>query len=158
MTYSVRHARRHDIPSLVTLLQELFSIEQDFKFDPDKQTKALQLLLSDNRCCVFVALYKSKVIAMCSLQVVISTAEGGYVGLIEDLVVVSEHRGKGIGKQLLSFMEKWAEHRGLLRLQLLADSDNQKALEFYNAVEWSNTHLIGLRKYLPNTDKIQAIF
>ncbi len=158
MAYSVRHARRDDIPALVTLLQELFSIEHDFNCDPSKQTKALQLLLSDNRCCVFVALEQSKVIGMCSLQVVISTAEGGYVGLIEDVVVATDYRGQGIGKQLLSSMEKWAEHRGLLRLQLLADSDNQSALEFYKAVEWSNTHLIALRKYLPNTDKIHAIF
>lgn len=158
MTYSIRHAKQHDIPSLVMLLQELFSIEQYFNFDSSKQTKALQFLLSDNRCCVFVALDQSKVIGMCSLQVVLSTAEGGYVGQIEDVVVVTDYRGKGIGKRLLSSMEKWAEQRGLLRLQLLADRHNQSTLEFYKAVEWSNTHLMALRKYLPNTDKIHAIF
>jgi len=158
MAYLIRHARRDDIPTLVALLQDLFSLEQDFTSDQSKQTNALMLLLSDSRCCVFVAEHNDQIVGMCSLQVLLSTAEGGYVGLIEDVVVAGEHRGQGIGKRLLASLESWAEQRGLLRLQLLADSENHHALDFYRASEWSNTHLIALRKYLPDTDKIHAIF
>jgi ribosomal protein S18 acetylase RimI-like enzyme len=141
-----RSADHRDIDSLLTLLQQLFSIEQDFAIDADKQRKGLQLLIEQKDALLLVGEVKSEVIGMCSLQRVISTAEGGYVGLVEDVVIDSAFRGRGIGRQLLTAMEQNAVAAGLLRIQLLADQDNSVALKFYGRNDWQQTALRALKK------------
>jgi GNAT superfamily N-acetyltransferase len=150
MEFSVRRAKAADIPQMCALLSELFSIESDFIPDHEKQEKGLNLLLKDRSgsAIVFVAEKNDQIIGMCSLQTLISTAEGGTAGLVEDLIVRKEHRGKGIGTKLLSKIQSWCLKKNISRIQLLRDSDNAEALNFYNANGWSNTRLRCMRKFL----------
>jgi len=83
---------------------------------------------------------------MCTVQTLISTAEGGPVGLIEDVIVHRDYRGTGIGARLLFAAADWARIKGMSRLQLLADYDNRAALNFYASQRWETTRLICLRK------------
>lgn len=145
----VRKASVSDIDSLVGLLEEIFSIEEDFIFDEQKQRKGLLLMLeAQDKRCVMVAEMNKKIVGMCSVMTFISTAEGGLAGVVEDMVVSKKYRGKGIGKFLMKLIEEWAKEKGLFRLQLLADKDNTAALEFYKKMDWSNTQLICIRKFL----------
>ena len=145
---TIRNAKPSDIPQLVKLLKELFIIEADFDFDQEKQACGLNLLLSSNKDCILVAqlLNDNKVLGMCTVQTLISTAEGGPVGLLEDLVVAAEFRHQGIGAKLLVEAVNWAECQGLKRLQLLADKNNLPALNFYQKQGWNSTQLVCLRK------------
>ena len=150
MNITIRQGGPDDIDALLVLLDQLFAVESDFYFDEAKQRKGLELMMlsgSPDRC-VLVAEHRGRVVAMGTVQTLISTAEGRYVGLVEDLVVCSGYRGKGIGKQLLAGIEAWAEQRGLARLQLLADRDNQPALAFYDGRGWKKTRMIGLKKFM----------
>ncbi|MCD4780471.1 MAG: GNAT family N-acetyltransferase [Candidatus Omnitrophica bacterium] len=144
----IRKASVPDIDSLVELLEELFSIEEDFVFDEQKQRAGLLLMLeAQDERCVMVAELNKKVVGMCSVQAVISTAEGCLAGVIEDMIVSKKYRGKGIGKSLLELMEAWSKEKGIARLQLLTDKNNAAALEFYKRTGWVNTQLICLRKF-----------
>jgi GNAT superfamily N-acetyltransferase len=150
-----RPATFTDIPSLCNLLNELFTLESDFQPDPAKQAQALQLLIERSHannerpaCVVWVAELGAHVIGMCSLQVLISTAEGGEVGLIEDVIVDAAHRKQGIGQQMLHSLETWARQRGLSRLQLLADTHNDGALVFYQRHGWRRMQMLAMRKKL----------
>ena len=145
---TIRTAKPSDIPQLVELLKELFIIEADFDFDEDKQAHGLNLLLNSDKDCILVAqlLNDNKVLGMCTVQTLISTAEGGPVGLLEDLVVAAEFRNQGIGAKLLVEAVNWAECQGLKRLQLLADKNNLPALNFYQKQGWNSTQLVCLRK------------
>ena len=87
-----------------------------------------------------------KVVGLCTVQTLISTAEGGPVGLLEDLIVAADFRNQGIAKKLLAEVACWAERRGLKRLQLLADKNNAPALAFYQKQGWDSTQLVCLRK------------
>ena len=144
----IRKAFVSDMDSLVELLEELFSIEEDFVFDEQKQRKGLLLMLEaqDGRY-VTVAEMDQKIVGMCSVQTFISTSEGGVVGIIEDMIVSKEYRGRGVGMSLIRPIEVWARKKGLSRLQLLADKNNTAALEFYKKIGWINTQLICLRKF-----------
>jgi GNAT superfamily N-acetyltransferase len=144
----IRFAVESDIPDLVALLQALFAIEADFQGDPAKQERGLRLLLESPGGKIWVAEEQGRIVGLCTLQVLISTAEGGPVGLIEDVVVASDRRGFGIGRQLLAALETWAVQHGLSRLQLLADRENRPALDFYRRLDWQETKLIALRKTL----------
>ena len=145
---TIRTAKPSDIPQLVELLKELFTIEADFEFDQEKQACGLTLLLNSEKDCILVAelLSDNKVLGMCTVQTLISTAEGGPVGLLEDLIVAVDFRNQGIGAKLLAEAVNWAECQGLKRLQLLADKNNLPALNFYQKQGWESTQLVCLRK------------
>lgn len=146
---TVRAARRNDLPALCALLGELFAIEADFKPEPSRQWAGLERLLERSQeAVVLVAEADGAVLGMCSAQVLISTAEGGEAALVEDVVVRGDARGRGIGRTLLDALEAWCRQRGIRRLQLLADTANTPALEFYRARGWQPTQLAAWRKYL----------
>ena len=147
MTTTIRTATENDLATCVDLLTELFSIEEDFVIDPEKQLRGLRLLLAEpERCRIFVAESEGKVIGMCAAQLLVSTAEGGPVMLFEDFIVSALFRGKGIGTQLIQAAEAWGVEHHATRLQLLADKDNVKALEYYQHHGWKRTHLTYLFK------------
>ncbi|EHP85051.1 GCN5-related N-acetyltransferase [Methanotorris formicicus Mc-S-70] len=140
-------AKKEDIDDMINLLKQLFEIEKDFAPNYENQRKGLELLLNNKDAIIFVARYNDKVVGMCSIQTLISTAEGGKVGILEDLVVDENFRGMGVGSKLLLEVERYCKENGLLRLSLLADKDNKKALEFYKSRGWKFTNLICLRKF-----------
>ncbi len=148
MAVTIRKARAPDLPEMCGLLAELFSIEADFSPDRGKQFRGLELLLSGTAglSVVLVAEADASIVGMCSLQIVISTAEGGPVGLLEDLVVRKDYRGRGIGTSLLSEIVRWSRTRNLSRIQLLRDADNPAAREFYIVNGWTETKLVCMRK------------
>lgn len=148
---TIRPAQQNDLDVLVFLLQALFAIEKDFTPDPDRQRRGLRCFLDGcgKHRCILVAESEGRVIAMATVQILISTAEGGPVGLVEDVVVREDCRGRGIGRRLMAALTTWATGRGLLRLQLLADRTNFSALDFYNKLGWRPTRLMGLRKKWP---------
>jgi GNAT superfamily N-acetyltransferase len=144
---TVRPADTEDVEPMVGLLEQLFAIEADFTADPALQRRGLHRLLNKGEdACVLVAASTGQVVGMVTVQVLASTAEGGEVGLLEDLVVGDGWRGRGVGSALLAAAEAWSRCRGLARLQLLADRANGPGLEFYTARRWGETRLVCLRR------------
>jgi GNAT superfamily N-acetyltransferase len=156
MDVIIRPAKTADIPSLCSLLSELFLIESDFSPDSQKQAKGLSLILTDRSgsAAVLVAEKEDEIVGMCSVQTLISTAEGGPAGFVEDLVVRKDCRGNGIGSRLLSEILTWCDTKGISRVQLLRDSDNNNALTFYAANGWRSTKLVCMRKCLQTSRRL----
>ena len=146
--FSTRLAYSEDIPAMVQFLGELFTIEDDFSVNAEKQFRGLELLLEHSHCVVLVAELNNDVVGMITLQRVISTAIGEYVGIIEDVVVSQNYRGRGIGTKLLAVAIEEAEQRGWKRLALGVDLRNTKAIEFYQKQGFTTSHM-GLMYYLP---------
>ena len=146
MDVRIRNARIEDVDVLVDLLGELFSIEADFSVDGTRQRRGLHLMLDGcgRHRCVKVAEADGRVVGMCTAQMLISTAEGGLVALIEDMVVAAPHRGKKIGRRLMESIEVWARDLGATRLQLLAARTNTDGMGFYDRIGWQPTRLVCL--------------
>lgn len=143
----IRLAQEKDIEAMSALISLVFSLEKDFAVDVEKQRSGLALLLNAaERACLAVAEIDGAVIAMCSAQLLVSTAEGGWKAIIEDVAVAETYRGRGIGRRLLAYVEEWAKKRDVKRLDLLADLDNKNGLAFYNRLRWEKTNLAGLQK------------
>lgn len=152
--YAIQAARREDIPALILLLDTLFTIEQDFTPDHAAQQQGLELLLQQTGMA-YIAVAKhtdGEVIGMASAQLVISTAEGAYSAWIEDVVVDVHYRQQGIGSALLASVLDWAAAKGATRAQLLADMDNNPALDFYQRTGWKITRLVTHRCELVKPD------
>ena len=145
---SIRNAELSDVEEMLELLNTLFTMEEDFLFQEEVQRRGILLMLREQgrERQVFVAEKDGKILGMCSIQAIISTAEGAVVGLVEDVVVREGFRGNGIGNALMEAVDGWAKKHDLKRLQLLADRGNTPALEFYESKGWKITRLICLRK------------
>ncbi len=148
----IRSAVPADIPCLVDLLRQLFSIEKDFVFDANVQHKGLAMMLEQNsgNRTIQVACLNGQVKGMCSVQTRISTAKAKQCAILEDLVVDESCRGNGIGKALIQGAYAWCRAKGIFHIWLLADKDNPPALKFYQDQNWSFTNLICLTKTVPD--------
>ena len=138
----IRAAEYRDIPDMIQLLKQLFEIEVDFNFSPDKHRAGLSAIIQDNNCGAFVAENDNKnIVGMCMAQWVISTATGQKSAWMEDLIVTHEYRGKGIGNQLIESIQTWAIAQGCNRIQLVYDLANQPAITFYEKAKFNHTQL-----------------
>lgn len=148
-TPSIRPARISDLPALVDLLCQLFTIESDFVVDPTRHARGLRLLLryaQRGTAAVLVAQVDDQVVGMATVQTVISTVEGARSGWIEDVVVRDGWRRSGIGGLLMDEVRQWARTAGVTRLQLLADQRNRPALDFYQHRDFARTNMVCLRQ------------
>ena len=136
-----------DLSQLADLLAELFTLESDFKPERDRQLRGLRLIL-DNPALgqLFVLRIAGRVAGMANALITVSTAEGGRVLLLEDVIVAREHRGGGYGRQLVEHVQAWAQGQGMTRVTLLADRDNHAALDFYRRLGFETSHMMVLRK------------
>jgi len=147
-----REAKHKDIPGMVRLLGILFSVEADFEFLPEVHERALTMILNrdgkETLALIAAEECSDEVRGMMTVQTVISTATGTLSGWVEDVVVDPDFRGIGVGSELLRRAEEWAESIGIIRLQLLADKDNDKALAFYQSKGWKSTNMIPRKKMI----------
>ncbi len=146
---AIARATEHDLPQLAALLAELFTQESDFLPEIDKQLSGLRLIM-DNPAQgqLFVARDGVKVAGMANALILISTAEGGRVLLLEDVIVDRKYRGRGLGRELVEQVFAWAASEGMLRVTLLVDPDNHAALGFYEKLGFCPSEMRVLRKSL----------
>lgn len=134
-------ATESDFETMANLLALLFAIESDFEINFEKQYAGIAALHKDDRSDLLVAKDGEKVVGMITMQRLISSAEGSFVGQIEDLVVDEAYRKMGIGSRLINKMRSLAMEHGYKRIQLAADIENKNALAFYNRRGFKKTHL-----------------
>ncbi|MBN2768674.1 MAG: GNAT family N-acetyltransferase [Campylobacterales bacterium] len=129
---SFRVASKEDIPFLCQLLSLLFEQEEEFSPNDTLQEKALTTIIDiPSFGHILVAIKDEVPIAMISILYSISTALGGRVGVLEDMIVHPDFRTQRVGSALLEFATRFAKEQQLKRLTLLTDMNNKKAHSFY---------------------------
>lgn len=142
-----------DLDELSNLLGELFSQEQDFRPNKRKQLQGLRLIFEQpNRGRVFVLRRNGTIVGMINLLFTISTAEGGFVILLEDLVVHDSYRGHGYGSQLLKYAIEFAKQKKFLRITLLTDRPELRSQHFFKRHGFHESHMLPMRLLLPQDD------
>lgn len=149
MAATVEFASGDDLDAMADLLAELFALESDFAPERDKQLAGLRHIL-DNPASgrLFVLRVDGRVAGMANALVTISTAEGGRVLVLEDVIVGSAWRGGGFGRRLVEHVLDWAKAEGMSRVTLLADKDNAPALAFYERLGFGPSAMRVMRKAL----------
>jgi GNAT superfamily N-acetyltransferase len=147
-------ATTNDISKLCTLLDSLFDQEADFAPDKQAQTKGLSAIINSNETGdILVARDAAgEIVGMVNLLFTVSTALGGRVAILEDLVVSCHRRGQGIGSRLINSARKHALERGCLRITLLTDTDNIKAHGFYKKHGFNQSSMITFRMLLDDNE------
>src|SRR5438876_9821644 len=113
----IEPATEADLDELSDLLGELFSEESDFRPNKEKQLRGFRLIFEQpNRGRVFVLRRNGLIVGMINLLFTIRTAEGGFVVLLEDLVIHKEYQGHGYGTKLLQHAIDFARQKNFLRI------------------------------------------
>ena len=145
----VEPATIEDLSLLAELLMELFGQEPDFRPDYNNQMRGLRLILEQpSRGRIFVLRSANKIIGMINLLFTISTAEGGFVILLEDLIVARHFRGQGMGSELLKYAMEYAKQKNFLRITLLTDRMSEGSLAFFEKHGFQRSDMIPMRLYL----------
>src|SRR6476469_2381426 len=135
-----------DLDELSNLLGELFSEEKDFRPDKQKQLQGLRLIFEEpNRGRVFVLRRDRTIVGMINLLFTISTAEGGFVLLLEDLVVHDAFRGHGYGSKLLEHAINFAKQKKFLRITLLTDRPELRSQNFFKRHGFYESPMLPMR-------------
>jgi GNAT superfamily N-acetyltransferase len=135
-----------DIPQLCTLLDSLFTQETEFEADHEAQSRGLHEVINDpNVGDILIVRQDDDIIAMVNLLYIVSTALGGRVGILEDMVVSPKIRGSGIGSKLLNYALEFAKDKGCKRLTLLTDKNNVDAQRFYQQHGFSASAMMPMR-------------
>ena len=151
---AIEPATEADLDELSEMLGDLFSQESDFRPDKDRQLRGLRLIFEQpSRGRVFVLRRDGVIVGMINLLFTISTAEGGFVILLEDLVVHKEFQGHGYGAKLLNHAIEFAKQKNFLRITLLTDRPENLAQEFFRRHGFVESSMIPMRLYVaPETD------
>ena len=136
-----------DLDAMAGLLGELFALEADFAPDRARQLAALNWILDHPaHGRLFVLRDDGRVVGMANAMIGISTAEGGPVLILEDVILAASHRGGGDGRRLVEHVLAWAADQGMSRVTLLADKDNTAALAFYERLGFEESALVVRRR------------
>ncbi len=144
----IEPATTEDLPQLAELLADLFSHESDFRPDQVKQLRGLRLILEQpNRGRIFVLRgpVGNCILGMVNLLITISTAEGGFVLILEDLIVREEHRHRGFGARLLDYAIGFAQQKDFLRITLLTDRMDEPAKHFFQTHGFHESGMVPMR-------------
>ena len=142
-------AKTENIKDLCSLLHQLFSQEEEFEVDTQKQTRALsEIIERDTLGDIFVAYDDAKVVGMVNVLYTVSTALGNKVAILEDMVVDENLRGKNIGSSLIEFTLSYLKGKGFERVTLLTDDDNFQAHKLYESKGFMKSSMITFRRML----------
>ena len=145
----IEHATLEDLPQLTDLLFELFTMEGDFVPNRARQMRGLRLILEQpNRGRIFVLRQNGFILAMINLLFTISTAEGGFVILLEDVIVHRDFRGRGFGDMLVKHTIEYAKKKDFLRITLLTGRLNEDGQRFFRAQGFVESKMIPMRLFL----------
>ena len=145
----VEPATIEDLPGLTSLVMELFALSDDFTPDQDAQERGLALILEQpSRGRIFVVRNDTRIIGMVNLLFTISTAMGGFVILMEDVIVHPAHRGQGYGSMLVDYVVDFAKKKHFKRITLLTDRISAESQEFFKKQGFDYSSMIPMRKII----------
>ena len=142
----ISKATKEDIPGLCELLGFLFAQEAEFQPDRSLQSAGLQEIIDfPERGQILVLREGTSLLGMISLLYTVSTALGGRVIILEDMVVHPDHRGSGAGSKLLQAAIDFARSVACRRITLLTDQTNKSAQRFYKRYGFTISKMVPMR-------------
>ena len=145
----VEPATIEDLPALTELVMNLFTLSGDFSPDRAVQERGLQLILEQpNRGRILVVRNHHQIFGMVNLLFTLSTACGGFVILMEDVVIHPDHRGQGYGTMLVDYVAEFAKKKHFKRITLLTDRISAESQAFFTKRGFDYSKMIPMRRII----------
>lgn len=143
-------ARESDVPMVYSLIQRLAEYERLSHELEATEDGIRDAMFGDWPIIEVLLAYVGPEVAGYALFFHTFSTFVGQRGLyLEDLFVVPEHRGRGIGKRLLAHLAKLASERRCRRMEWAVLDWNESAIRFYKSIgavpmgDWTTYRLTG---------------
>jgi GNAT superfamily N-acetyltransferase len=146
----IREATADDLEAILALMvQDARSLTTPTSAVPTPQQRdALDELVADPSHQVLVGELHGTVVATAHVTWLrMLSADGGLYCQVENVRTDEAHRGLGLGRQLMAWIESAARDRGAARIQLTSNRSRLDAHRFYERLGYEPSHL-GMKKYL----------
>jgi GNAT superfamily N-acetyltransferase len=130
----IRSAQSEDVEALANLMAEL-----GYPTSSEQMRRRFKAISYDPSNGTLVAEREGKVLGMVGLRIERSYGSDDTYLQIRDFVVGSEHRGKGVGRTLISAAEDWARRRGARDVMLTTHKRRTDAHRFYRRMGYEAT-------------------
>lgn len=140
----IRACTIEDVGRIGELLNELnIALHEDMRIDRDNvATNLVAMLSKPEEYLNVVACEEKKIIGFISMVFYRSVYHRRGTALINELVVESGARGRGIGTGLLEFAVQEAKKRDMDEIEVGVMKDNTNAIKFYKANGITDEYLI----------------
>jgi len=129
----IRAATEADLPSILALYVEVEDDGRVLSIEEARSIFARVKTYPDYK--VYVAVSGGSVIGTFELLIMDNLAHmGAPSGVLEDVVVHKDWRGKGVGKQMMQFARGRCRERGCYKLALSSNLKREAAHRFYDAL------------------------
>jgi GNAT superfamily N-acetyltransferase len=133
MNRQIRFARREDLARVQRLYQELRP--QDPELPPADAAARWEELLRQPHIRIVVADVDGLLTSTCMVAVIPNLGSGGRpFALIENVVTLSEWRGRGLGREVMAYALDFAWSQNCYKAMLLSGAQRIDAHEFYEAL------------------------
>lgn len=137
----IRKANIDDIPQISNLYCELIktmSKLQPYFFKENSQDeKFIKTMIENENSEIFISCENDKIIGFSVVQEQktdpYNMIEYHKFGYIFDIIVSSNYKSKGIGKELINECKSWCKERNLEYIQLSVLNGNESAIKFYES-------------------------
>jgi len=128
----ITDAAESDLPSIGLLISELFeAMDTPPVNEPEQAVENCLALIRDPSHHVLVARSGASVVGLINFTIRRTLSHARPSGLIDELIVLKKHQGRGIGKRLISAAERKCRDLGCEELEVSTEKSNSAAREFY---------------------------
>jgi GNAT superfamily N-acetyltransferase len=131
---TIRPVNHADFEPTFSLLESFFA-EEGFQTAPDQIRTQLGEMLANDESAVFLAWVNDKAVGVAT----VTTSQGielGHSAELEDLYVLPEARGCGVGGALIEAVKDWCRPRGCRIISVVVTPEGQAAhnlIDYYRA-------------------------
>lgn len=150
---TVRAATENDIPRILELYEEQLVIgvaeaEKQQSPSADNYRQVFSMIEALPGCELVVAEEQGEVIGTLMFVIVPNLSHRSLPwAVVENMVVDSKHRRKGIGRLLMDYVLTGAKEAGCYKVQLMSNKSREEAHRFYESIGYKAS-AEGFRLYL----------
>lgn len=139
-----RNAVRKDLDRIVEMLADDMLGKERERFEqplPNFYIQAFEAIEADPNNELIVACLNGEIVGVQQITFTPYIArQGSWRATIEGVRTAASVRGKGIGRQMISWAIERAKERGCRMVQLTSDKQREDALRFYGQLGFEATH------------------
>lgn len=147
-TYTIKAAALADMPQLISMILQMYEEETDVEpMTPEKAAALTQHLLTNPDHGKMYLIYENAASSAAGYFIVTicyNVEHAGIIANLEDLFILPEYRGRGLGQTCLEYVEKEYAHAVALKLEVSPSNHGAQKLYRKNG-------------YLPMTGSIHML-
>lgn len=151
----IRQATQEDIEVLLPMYEKMYgtlsSFGLPFKLDTEELPKVLKITIKSKLCYLGLAEEDGKLLGYIQASIAKLDRKLGYdggkaIGIINDVFVEDEARGRGLASVLCKSAENWMSENGIQMSQAQVLCENQPARGFWRSQGYDDMHVTVCKK------------